>query len=103
MTSLAYLALSSRVTADGNVLAVSSPPATLLLKNIHTLTTFNDELGEISKAAIFIRGNAIEWVGQTSALPEELGTADEVIDMSTHVVIPGTRTNYHRASGWIYM
>lgn len=84
------------------MLAVSGPLATLLLKNIHTLATFNDELGEISKAAIFIRGNTIEWVGQTSSLPAELSTADEVIDMSTSVVIPGTCSKLHRCSVLIY-
>jgi 8-oxoguanine deaminase len=74
---------------------VPGPPATLLLKNIHTLATFNDDLGEISKAAIFIRGNTIEWVGQTSALPAELSTADEVIDMNTSVVIPGASIGFN--------
>lgn len=74
--------------AEYNVEAASS--RTLILKNIRMLGTMNETLGEIKNGAIFIRGNSIEWVGATESLPPERSTADLVIDMSSHVVIPGS-------------
>ncbi|GLC40556.1 hypothetical protein PLESTF_001011900 [Pleodorina starrii] len=66
------------------------PTGTLLIRDISHLATQNDELGEISDAAIFIRGNVIEWVGKMADLPPELSTsADRVIDGKGHVFLPG--------------
>lgn len=62
---------------------------TLLLRNIKVLGTFNENLEEIKNGAVFIRKNVIEWVGETASLPPDRSTADLVIDMSCHVVIPG--------------
>jgi cytosine/adenosine deaminase-related metal-dependent hydrolase len=66
-------------------------PVTILLKRIKVLGTFNDSLGEISDGAIYIRNNRIEWVGTTDSLPLMYTTADRVLDLSDHVVIPGMR------------
>ncbi|KXZ46467.1 hypothetical protein GPECTOR_43g903 [Gonium pectorale] len=50
----------------------------------------NEELGEIKDAAIFIRGNVIEWVGKTSELPAGLAdSAERVIEGRGHVFMPG--------------
>ncbi|HEY8025448.1 MAG TPA: 8-oxoguanine deaminase [Burkholderiaceae bacterium] len=47
---------------------------------------------EIADGAVFVRGNVIEQVGASSALPQ---TADEVIDASGHVVLPGLVNTHH--------
>ncbi|KAG2453830.1 hypothetical protein HYH02_002037 [Chlamydomonas schloesseri] len=62
---------------------------TILIRDISQLATQNDELGEISDAAIFIRDNVIEWVGKSADLPAELAEADRVISGKGHVFMPG--------------
>lgn len=67
--------------------------ATLLVKNIHTLATFDEEGREIRRGALLVRDNVIEQVGTTAELPE---TADEVLDLSDrHVVLPGLVNTHH--------
>lgn len=65
---------------------------TLLIKNAHVLVTMNEQRDEISKGAVFIRDNVIEQVGPGDTLPQ---TADEVIDASHHVVLPGLINTHH--------
>lgn len=67
--------------------------ATLLVKNIHTLVTLDDQRREIRQGAIFVRDHVIEQVGTTAALPS---TADEVLDLQDrHVVLPGLVNTHH--------
>ncbi len=68
---------------------MAAPSGTLLLTNISHLATMNDELGELTDAAIAIKGNIIEWVGPTSAIPKEFATADKTVDLKGCVVVPG--------------
>eukprot|EP00884_Botryococcus_braunii_P000087 jgi/Botrbrau1/10079/Bobra.0355s0032.1 len=68
---------------------------TTLVKSIRKLGTLNEDMGEIDNGAIYIRGNQIEWVGTMDALPETCRTADRVIDLSSHVVIPGMVNTHH--------
>lgn len=72
-----------------------APSATRLLKNIHTLATFNDKDDEIQDAAIYIKGNVVAWVGRTDDLPAEYNTADEILDMTDRVVVPGLVNTHH--------
>ena len=65
---------------------------TLLLKNIDTLVTMDNDRRELSGASVFCRNGIIEAVGHTSALPD---TAAEVIDLSGHIVIPGMINTHH--------
>ncbi|MGF1460546.1 MAG: 8-oxoguanine deaminase [Leptolyngbyaceae cyanobacterium] len=67
--------------------------ATLLVKNIHTLATFDRGQQEIRRGALFIRDHIIEQVGTTAALPD---TADQVLDLADrHVVLPGLVNTHH--------
>lgn len=67
--------------------------ATLLVKNIHTLATFDDERCEIRGGALFVEDNAIRQVGTTEALPD---SADEVLDLGDrHLVLPGLVNTHH--------
>ena len=65
---------------------------TLLIKNATVVVTMNDTREEIKTGAIFIRNNVIEQVGKTADLPQ---TADEIIDASNHVVLPGLINTHH--------
>jgi len=68
---------------------------TLLVKNIHTLATMDNGLREFQNAALFVRDNVIESVGTLVNMPPEAQSADEVIDLSNHVVIPGLINTHH--------
>ena len=67
--------------------------ATLLAKNIHTLVTMDDQRREIKNGAIFVRDNVIEAVGELADMPQQ--TADTVLDLSNHIVIPGLVNTHH--------
>ena len=58
-------------------------------QDIDTLATFNKNLEEIQDAAIFVKGNVIEWVGKTADLPKQYSSADKTLSMKNRVVIPG--------------
>ena len=65
---------------------------TLLLKNIHLLATFDNQRREIPNGSLFIRDGFIEKVGPTANLPT---TADEVLDLTDHLVMPGLVNTHH--------
>lgn len=66
---------------------------TLLVKNIHTLATFDDQQREIRHGALYVRDNVIEQVGDMADLPE---TADDVLDLQDrYVVLPGLVNTHH--------
>lgn len=65
----------------------------ILLKNIHTLATLDMERRELSNASVYIRDNAIIAVGQADDMLSF--TADTVIDLSNHVVLPGLINTHH--------
>lgn len=66
--------------------------STLLIKHAALLATMDAERREITDGALFIRDGFIEQVGKTEELPQ---TADEIIDMSGHVVMPGLVNTHH--------
>lgn len=65
---------------------------TTLLKHCHVLATMDDARRELADGAVFIRDNVIERVGTTADLP---ATADRVIDLAGHVVLPGLVNTHH--------
>jgi len=66
--------------------------STLLAKNIRALATMDDQRRELTDAAIFVRDNVIEAIGATAELPQ---SADEVLDLRGHVVLPGLVNTHH--------
>ncbi|MEM8719638.1 MAG: 8-oxoguanine deaminase [Cyanobacteria bacterium P01_G01_bin.39] len=67
--------------------------STLLVKNIHTLVTMDNDRQEIKRGALLVRDNVIEQVGTTEELPD---TADEVLDLQDrHIVLPGLVNTHH--------
>ncbi len=63
---------------------------TLLLKNASVLATMDGD--EIPQGGLFAVDGRIEQVGPTVDLP---GTADEVVDLRDHVVLPGLVNTHH--------
>ncbi|MBX3060215.1 MAG: 8-oxoguanine deaminase [Anaerolineae bacterium] len=68
---------------------------TLLVKNARLLITMNDAGERIPNGALFVRGNVIEWVGDTAVLPSHFHTADQIIDATDQVVLPGLVNTHH--------
>ncbi len=56
------------------------------------VATMDDEGREIVDGGIFVRDGVIEQVGRTADLPE---TADQVLDLQGHVVLPGLVNTHH--------
>ena len=65
--------------------------ATLLIKNAY-IATMDDHQREIPDGGLFIRNGFIEKVDETSKLPT---TADEILDLKGHVVLPGLVNTHH--------
>jgi 8-oxoguanine deaminase len=65
---------------------------TLLARHADVLVTMDEARREICDGALFIRGNRIERVGTTGELPP---TADTVIDLAGHVLLPGLVNTHH--------
>ena len=65
---------------------------TLLVKNAQILVTMDDHSREIPDGGLFIKDGFIEQVGRTSQLP---GTADEILDLAGHIVLPGLINTHH--------
>jgi 8-oxoguanine deaminase len=65
---------------------------TLLARHADVLVTMDAGRREIRDGALFIRGNRIEQVGASVELP---ASADRVIDLAGHVVLPGLINCHH--------
>ena len=65
---------------------------TLLVKNASVLVTMDDRRREIPDGGLFIRDGLIEQVGPTAELP---ATADEILDLSGALVLPGLVNTHH--------
>lgn len=66
--------------------------STLLIRNASVLVTMDDARREIKNGAVFIRDGVIEQIGVTGDLPP---AADETIDATDHVVMPGLINTHH--------
>lgn len=64
---------------------------TLLVKNAHVVT-MDDHQREIPDGGLFVRDGFIEQVAPTNELPT---SADEVIDLSGHILLPGLVNTHH--------
>jgi 8-oxoguanine deaminase len=67
-------------------------PKTLLVRNADVLVTMDADRREIRNGGLFVEGNRIVSVGPSETLPT---TADEVIDLAGHIVIPGLINTHH--------
>jgi len=67
-------------------------PRTMLVKNADVLVTMDAARREIRGGGLFVSGQCIDAVGPTAELPR---TADEVLDLAGHIVIPGLVNTHH--------
>jgi cytosine/adenosine deaminase-related metal-dependent hydrolase len=65
---------------------------TLLAKNADVLVTMDGNRRELRGAGLFARDGVIEQVGVTNELPD---TADVVLDLSGHILLPGLINCHH--------
>ena len=65
---------------------------TLLVRNAKILVTMDDHRREIPESGLFVKDGLIEQVGSTAELPD---TADEILDLSGHLVMPGLINTHH--------
>ena len=65
---------------------------TLIVKNARLLATMDGARREISNGGMFIEDGFIKQVGKSGDLPD---SADEVLDLSDHLVIPGLINTHH--------
>jgi len=67
-------------------------PRTLLARHAEVVVTMDDARREIRDGAIYAEDHRIVAVGATADLP---ATADEVIELAGHVVVPGLVNTHH--------
>lgn len=65
---------------------------TLILKNIDTLVTMDEQRREIQHTNIYVKDGFIQAIGNLNDLPD---TADQVLDLSGHIVFPGFVNTHH--------
>ncbi|MCS7055196.1 MAG: hypothetical protein NZM18_03330, partial [Thermoflexales bacterium] len=65
---------------------------TLLVKHADCLVTMDVERREIADGGLYVEDNRIVAVGRTADMPE---TADEVLDLRGHIVLPGLINTHH--------
>ncbi len=65
---------------------------TLLAKNATILVTMDDHQREIPEGGLFVRDGILLQIGPTTELPL---TADEVIDLHGHLLLPGLVNTHH--------
>jgi 8-oxoguanine deaminase len=66
--------------------------SSLLVKNASILVTMDEQRREIADGGLFIQNGMIEQVGPSSSLPS---AADEVLDLSDCIVLPGLINTHH--------
>jgi len=66
--------------------------ASLLVKNARLMATMNAGRREIENGGIYCEDGFITQVGTTQELPE---TADEVLDLTDHLLLPGLVNTHH--------
>ena len=66
--------------------------STLLLKNIEVLVTMDDQRRELHHTNLYIKDGFIQAIGDSHELPE---SADEILDLSGHIVFPGLINTHH--------
>jgi 8-oxoguanine deaminase len=66
--------------------------ATFLVRHTTVLATMDDHRREIPDGGLFIRDGFIEQVGPSAELPAH---ADEILDLSGHILLPGLINTHH--------
>ena len=65
---------------------------TMLIKNASVIVTMNAQDEQLHSASIYIVDGFINAIGPSTDLPQ---TADEVVDLQDHIVLPGLINTHH--------
>lgn len=65
---------------------------TLLVRHASLLVCMDDQRREIPDGGLFVRDGFVEYAAPTTELPEQ---ADEVLDLSGYIVLPGLVNTHH--------
>jgi 8-oxoguanine deaminase len=65
---------------------------TLLVRNATVVATMDEDRREIAGGGLYVDDGIIRQVGSSETLPDD---ADEVVDLSGHVVLPGLVNTHH--------
>jgi len=71
---------------------MSDPGVSMLVKNAHVLVTMDESRNEINDGCMYIENGVIKVVGTADKCPP---SADVVLDMKGHVVLPGLVCTHH--------
>lgn len=71
------------------------PDDWVVYTDIAHLATQDDELGDITNAAIVVHGNVVDWVGPAGSIPETLPSDARRVSLTGQVVIPGLINTHH--------
>jgi len=66
--------------------------SSMLVRHASVLVSMDDHRREISDGGLFIRDGFIDQVAPTAELPQ---TADEILDLSGHLLLPGLINTHH--------
>ena len=66
--------------------------ATLLVKNARLMATMDNARREIENGGLYCKDGFIQQVGSTEELPQ---AADEILDLSGHLLLPGLVNTHH--------
>jgi cytosine/adenosine deaminase-related metal-dependent hydrolase len=69
--------------------------STLFVKNASLVVTMDSQQHEIPNGGLWIRDGFIEAVAPTAELIEKQSEADEVLDLTDHIVFPGLINTHH--------
>jgi len=94
LTGASAIAAGSALLASQQAKAAGpvGRPKTMLVKNAEVLVTMDKDRREIKNGGMYIEDGVIKQVDSTDKLPK---TAEYVIDMKGHVVLPGLVNTHH--------
>ncbi|NPT39006.1 8-oxoguanine deaminase [Paraburkholderia xenovorans] len=80
------------MTMEQTANRTNKPKQTMLVKHADVLVTMDGARRELRDGGLYIEDNRIVAVGPTAQLPQ---TADDVLDLRGHLVIPGLVNTHH--------
>lgn len=67
----------------------------LLIKNARLIITMDDNGRQLENGAIFVQDQAIQWLGSSDKIPDGYQQADQIIDATDKVILPGLINTHH--------